>query len=382
MKQLNNVTMLKLDMYFIVFLLLLLTLYFIDKKKISLPFKYSLIIGLLIRLSITLIFYKSSSEDLTSFLDAGKVILEKQSAYPTLYFPFFSYLGALAVFLKSFFPPLIFLKLIFTFFDLGNLILVYFLSKKNLNLVLLYALNPITIISSNIHGQFDVIPLFFLLLAIYLFSKHKEISSMTAISFAIFTKTWPALFIIPILKKLKNKFLVAFIIVIPLISVLFHSLFFETPILEIISPIKNYRGVYGYWGIGNILILLWPKIDGSILQILRRIFFIALFIFSFYPNNKNIVKNILIIILFFFIFTLTFGSQWLTWLVPFVILVRPKNWIFFFVTATIYLISAFTKNVYLLPANIIAIFNVSETVFGFSAWLFIISIFYEQRNNK
>ncbi|MDO9027429.1 MAG: hypothetical protein Q7U68_01000 [Candidatus Roizmanbacteria bacterium] len=361
-------------MFFIVFLLLLLIFYFVGKKEVSLSLKQSIFIGILIRLAITFIFLKSSSEDLTSFLDAGAIILAKKPIYPSLYFPFFPYLGALAVFLKSFFPPLIFLKFVFTFFDLGNLYLVYLLSKKNLSQTLLYAVNPITIICSNIHGQFDVIPLFFLLLAIYLFNKHKEISSMTAISFAIFTKTWPALFIIPLLRRLKNKFLFALIFLIPIISILFHSWFFKTPILEIITPIKNYRGVYGYWGIGNILILLWPKIDASIIQFLRRIFFIALFIFSFYPNNKNIIKNILIIMLFFFVFTLTFGSQWLAWLVPFIILVRPKNWEVFFVSASLYLLVAFTRNVYLLPANITAIFDVLGTVLGFAAWLSTISL--------
>ena len=369
-------------MFFIVFLFLLFVFSFVDKKKLSLSLKHSVIIGLLIRLVITFIFYKSSSNDLTSFLDAGKVILDKQLIYPTLYLPFFPYLGALALLLKSFLSPLIFLKLIFTFFDLGNIYLIYLLSKKNLKLTLLYAINPITIICSNIHGQFDVIPIFFLLLAIYLFNKHKEIFSMTAMSFAIFTKTWPALFIIPLFKKLKNKYLFLLIFLIPIISVLFHSWYFKIPILKIITPIKNYRGVYGYWGIGNILILLWPKINPLIAQLFRRSFFIVFFVYSFFPNNKNVIKNILIIMLFFFIFNLTFGSQWLAWLVPFIILVKPKKWRWFIITSTLYLILAFAKNVYQLPSDITAIFNVLETVFGFSAWLSIISIFYEQRNNK
>ena len=367
-------------MYFIVFILLLIGFCFVGKNKTTFPIGYSIIVGLFIRLGITFVFCKSSSNDLTSFLDAGKIILEKKSIYPSLYFPFFSYLGALAVFLKDFFPPLLFLKLIFTFFDLGNVYLIYLLSKKNLNLALLYAVNPITIICSNIHGQFDVIPLFFILLAIYFFNKHKKIPSMISISFAIFTKTWPALFITPMFKKLKNKFWFILIVTIPIASVIFHWWYFKIPLFDILTPIKNYRGVYGYWGIGNILILLWPKIDASIAQLLRRTFFIIFFIYSFFPNNKNVVKNILLIMLFFFIFNLTFGSQWLAWLVPFIILIRPKNWMLFFITATLYLISAFTKNVYLLPLNITSIFNVFETVLGFAAWGSIISIFYEQTN--
>ena len=338
-------------------------------------------VGLLIRLIITFIFLNSRSEDLVSFLEAGKIILEKRPDYISIYFPFFSYLGALALFLKSFISPLIFLKLIFTLFDLGNIYLVYLLSKKNLNQTLFYALNPITIICSNIHGQFDVIPLFFLLLAIYLFNKRKEAFSMMLVSIAIFTKTWPALFIIPLFKKLKNKWLFFLIAIVPIVSVLFHYWFFKSPIMDF-NPIKNYRGIYGYWGIGNILLLIWPKINGLLLQLLRRGFFIAFFIYSFFPNNKNVVKNTLMIMLFFFIFNLTFGSQWLAWLVPFIILARPKNWLWFFITATIYLIAAFAKNVYLFPVNVTAIFNILETVFGFIAWGSIISIFYEQKKHQ
>ena len=321
-------------MYYLVFLLLLFVFYFVDKRKISVSINKSLLIGIFIRLAITLIFLKSSSYDLTSFLDAGKIILNKQSTYSSLYFPFFSYLGSLALFLKDFISPLIFLKLIFTIFDIGNIYLIYCLSKKNLNITLLYALNPVTIICSNIHGQFDVIPIFFFLLGIYFFNRHKERLSILVISFAIFTKTWPALFIIPIFKKLKNKWLFLLIIIIPLLSTLFHCWYFKTPVMDILMPIKNYRGVYGYWGIGNILILLLPKLDGSILQLLRRIFFIALFFYSFYPSNKNIIKNIFKVMLFFFVFTLTFGSQWLSWLIPFVILVRPKKWYWFILSAT------------------------------------------------
>lgn len=368
-------------MYFITFIFLLLSFYFVYKSRLAPPLKFSLLLALIIRLTITFIFYKSGSEDLNSFIDAGKVILERKPIYPTLYFPFFAYLGTLAVWLKNIFPQLIFLKLIFTLFDIGNLYLVYLISGKNLNKTLLYAVNPITIICCNIHGQFDVIPLFFLLLSVYFFNKQKTKFSMLAISLGIFTKTWPALFITPIFKKLKNKFWILLIGILPIVSVLFHWWYFKIPILEILMPIKNYRGIYGYWGIGNVLILLVPKIDASIIQFLRRVFFIVFFFYSFYPHNKNLIKNILSVMLFFFIFTLTFGSQWLAWLVPFIILVKPKNWQWFFITASIYLLVAFAKNVYPFPISVTHTFNILETIFGFSVWLAIISIFYEPRIN-
>jgi hypothetical protein len=109
-------------MYFIVFILLLTGFCLVGKNKTTFPIRYSIILGLFIRLGIMFVFYKSSSNDLTSFLDAGKIILEKKLIYPSLYFPFFSYLGALAVFLKGFFPPLLFLKLILLSLTLGTFI--------------------------------------------------------------------------------------------------------------------------------------------------------------------------------------------------------------------------------------------------------------------
>lgn len=73
--------------------------------------------------------------------------------------------------------------------------------------------------------------------------------------------------------------------------------------------------------------------------------------------------------LFFFVFTLTFGSQWLSWLVPFIILIKPKKWQWFIISITLYLIIVFAKNVYLLPDNIAYAFGISGTIFGFIAWL-------------
>ena len=106
--------------------MLLFSFYLINKKKLSLSLKCSLVIGLLVRLAITYIFYNSKSEDLISFIDAGKIIIDRSLVYPTLYFPFFTYLGAIALLLKNLIHPLIFLKLIFTLFDLGNIIFTYF----------------------------------------------------------------------------------------------------------------------------------------------------------------------------------------------------------------------------------------------------------------
>lgn len=146
-------------LFILLFLGLLLLFLFLDKKKLSLSLNQVLLIATGARLLIFFFFPNSKSEDLLSFLTAGKIILERQPIYLSLYFPFFSYLGALAILLKDLFHPLILLKFSFSLFDIGIVYLVYLITRNNV-LALMYAVNPITLINTNIHGQFDTIPLF------------------------------------------------------------------------------------------------------------------------------------------------------------------------------------------------------------------------------
>lgn len=366
-------------------------------------------------------FIKATSDDLRSFLEAGKIILSGSSYYPSLYFPFFNYLGALALYLKPAFNPFLFLKLVFSLFDIGIVWLVYLISKKNLQTTLTYALNPISLIIANIHGQFDTIPLFFLMLGIYLFgsksfwgggsrlsrettkpvptkswtgltlssagwrirsfarmtflSNRKETLSLLSFSAAILTKTWPFLFITPIFKRLKNKIKFIYIITFPLLFILFHSFVFKTKIIDILLPIKNYRGVYGFWGIGNILLLLIPKLDPSIIQILRRIFLISLLVFSLIIRRKKLTQEVLIIMLFFFSFTLNYGAQWLLWLVPLIVIEKPKFWKLFMILATVYLSVNFAWDVYPKLYQYGRLLEFADMILGFGVWSTVMIMF-------
>ena len=136
---------------FIYTLLSLALIWFVSKKEIKTPFSAIVIFAFCLRILITLVFLTSKSNDLYSFYLHGQYLFDKNPDYPVDYFPFISYLGLLAVYIKDYLHPFIFLKIIFTLFDVAILYPIYFLSKKNKQTALIYALNPISIIVTNIH---------------------------------------------------------------------------------------------------------------------------------------------------------------------------------------------------------------------------------------
>lgn len=365
-------------LYSFIFFILLISFLFFTNKKNHLPILKVIFIAVVIRVTILILFSKSSSQDLVSFLTSGNAILKKEHFYPSLYFPFFPYLGALSLLLSRFFNPLIFLKVVVSLFDVGIVYLIYLLSN-NSNLALIYALNPPSIITTSIHGQFDSIPLFFLLLGIYLFQKKLNLLSVLVLSFAIYTKTWPILFIYPLFRLSKNKFSFIFIFIFPLLSLLLHSYIFKIPVKDIFLPIKNYRGLFGVWGISNILtilnILFFAKINSAFIPAVRRISLMVCLFFSFVYTFKNPIKGIFILMLFFFVFTPTFGAQWLSWIIPFLILEKPKFFKPFFIISTIYLGLTFYINVSALPKNFVHTWESAVSAIGFCTWAIILLIF-------
>lgn len=324
------------------FLTLTLILFFIvEKKEITLSLRKIVIIAIALRILIIFLFISNKSQDIVSFVDSGEIILKKTQVYPFYYFPFITYLSALVVYVKDIVNPFLFLKLIFGIFDVLVLFPLYQISKKNLQTILLYALNPITLIVGGIHGQMDAIPMFLFLTAINLFIRGKLLSSSLTLSFGIFTKSWPFLFFLPILKRSKNKWVFITIVVFPVVFVLLHAFFFNIPIVDILALVKRNRGVFGVWGIGQIIYFLWPNFDFLWSKYIIVIFLMSFFLFSFFYRNKKLIKEILVVMLFFFSFSPTFGTQWLFWLVPFVLLEKPHNWKTFFLIAFLYLVVAF-----------------------------------------
>lgn len=286
-------------------------------------------LSFLLRLLIIFFSKKLLNYDLLSYLKIGQTTI---NIYPELaklhhpYLPFFLYIERFFIWLgNSFnlesFYILILIKIFINLFDLANVYLVYLLSKKNLNITKLYAFNPISLLVFAFHGQFDSLPIFFVLLTIYLLDKKNQFFGLLSYSLAVMTKTWPLILIFFVLNKLKDKKMIFLIILFPLFSIFLYYLIYHVNFYETLKPILFYQGVWGIWGLSlfnNYLRFRYQKI-------IVFIFIFFLFIFSYLLNKKNYFFSLTKFLVFFYIFTPGFSVQYFSWLMPFLYLAKIKK---------------------------------------------------------
>jgi len=306
------------------------------------------VIAISLRLATIFLSQNISNFDLISYKKIGEATLNYINIYPQIakihhpYFPFYLYLEALAIFLNNQFGInyVFFLKFVNLIFDLGIIYLIYLLSNKKLKPAFFYSLNPISILIFFFHGQSDVIPIFFILLSVYLLKQKKELSSIFSYSFAVLTKTWPILFFIPFLKQIKNKKFLIFLFFFPTISIITYRLIFGKNLVDIIKTPLTYRSLFSFWGLGKLIhFIFFPNQDQPpiyLQKIFLVIFLIIFLVYSLKINHKNLIIYLFDLLLFFYIFTVGFAIQYLSWLIPFLFLIKPKYWYF------VYLITFFT----------------------------------------
>ena len=248
--------------------------------------------ALFLRLLSLYFFRNIDNYDLQSYRIVGILTKNHINIYPSPadlrhpYLPFYMYLEAL-------FSPL-FLKFINTIFDLGILYLVYLVSKKDLKTAFLYAVNPVTILIFTLHGQFDSLPIFFLLLSFRLASKGKDAFAVLSFSLSILVKTWPLIFILMLLKNLRKKHLILFTAIFPILGILIYSHYFNSTPLNIINTIIHYQGLQGIWGFGY----LFRR------KVFTYIFLILLFICSYFIKANSLINKSYRFLSFFFFTTL------------------------------------------------------------------------------
>lgn len=300
------------------------------------------------------------------------------------YLPFFLYIEALAFHLGSLgglgkFGTIAIIKIINIIFDLVIVQLVYLLSKKNLKTAFLYAINPVTILITTLHGQFDIIPIFFILLTIYLLKIKNELASVLSFSFAILTKTWPVLFFILIVRKIKDKRLLVMIIFFPVLFTLIYIWSFKSSFVDIGKTLIYYQGLWGIWGVWGILGrlgrfgLFWQKLT-------MLIFLVSFFGYSYFNNKKNLIKKVLNLLFFFFIFTTNFAIQYFSWLMPFLILTKPKKTLQLITLITLYLFSSYYFWLFCYHCEVTPQWlAITQNIIGFVLWLSFIKVWYLSR---
>ncbi len=193
-----------------------------------------------------------------------------------------------------------------------------------------YFLNPVSILISGYHGQFDNISLFFSLLAwqTYVFqSQAKRVWSALWLSIAVAVKHFNILLIPLFFFSEKARFRKALFLCGP--PALFLSLILPHCLLSgaEVFRVFGYNLGAGYWGwsgVGCRIVLFLTGNDWTaapwfqLLDYFNPLLYLAMFALSYWMIKKyDLLDAILVTLLIFYVFTTQMAPQYTLWILPF-----------------------------------------------------------------
>ena len=339
----------------------------------SLILIFIILLGLYLRLSLAFFFrgnFDTWSWDYESNLVVkGKNIYAATSLYR--YFPPWIIILGILKKLSVFISPLPFyfiVKAFLSLVDLGSLFVLLLLCRLNktsfLKAAATFFLNPVSVILTGFHGQFENFAIFFILLGIYFYQKNKK----TFFPWLIFTFSGiiKHMFFNQVLLFLNNIFKDKKKIV---------KFFFFSNLIALVTLLPYLKR--GKWSVFQCLILsvysktsygfifLLNQLHLFFLQELYKYLFIALFfIFPFLVKKKKLYQSCLLGVLFFVCFTPGISDQF--FILPIALGVLSQSFWF-------YLYSLFAS-LYLFGSS--AQFNIEFFKIFSDNLIFIISFFW------
>lgn len=222
---------------------------------------------------------------------------------------------------------LLLLKLPYFFFDIAvaYLIMSFFKEEKDKKLAFaLWIFNPINLYATYMVGQFDIIPTFLTVAALY-FVVNKNRFTLAAILLGLGAafKIFPLLFIIP-LALVKTNFWERFKLILTsgITYILFAYPFINSEGFRMTAALANQTTKSFYANI--------PISGGeSIILFLAVVIFIYIVFYYKKTLTEDLWKRFFVMILVFFIFT-HFHPQWFLWITPFFVIelvkTKLKHW--------------------------------------------------------
>lgn len=192
---------------------------------------------------------------------------------------------------------------------------------------LAYALNPVSIYCTAIHGQFDAIPTLCATVAVVMMGRRESrpIGAGVWLGIAASFKTWP-LFILPALvaplPQLRRQVRVAAIAIGIFITALLLSwLCFG---VGSVRGVLTYRSALGWWGLSSIAYLRGVTAPANLLS---AIFFAAMAAAALLliAKRTEAARGALLLLLTFYVTAPGFGLQYLIWIVPLALLVDQRR---------------------------------------------------------
>lgn len=322
-------------------------------SRITHPYVFLFLVALLVRLLPLILLPVGAGYDIESFRLVGEALLNSEDVYSSAaagrhpYFPLQMYAVGAAAYLSraSSVPFLIWLKLPAVLADGLITILIYNTFHRwgksktaSMYWAVLYAINPIPVLVSAYHGQFDAIPVLLLLLAWYSWHFGRRIvRSAALLGFAILNKTWPIVFFpIAFIRLPNNRQRFGYTIMtfaIPFLFTTAYVVFFNANPIPMLRRTLTHAGVPGYWGLSTLIYIPGSIFFNSerVLQLIlpqhRILLLLAGIGALWWTRRQNALNALLTIILTVFVFMLGMGLQWLLWPIAFAILASEERWL-------------------------------------------------------
>lgn len=333
-----------------------------------------LITAATVRLVPAILLPVGAGYDIESFRLVTDALLSGQEVYTSVlgrhpYLPFQMYImgGMAALAQATGLPYVVAIKLPAVLADIALTALIFQAimiasSRKDLAayLALLYALNPVSLLVTAYHGQFEAVTLFLLALAWYLWEfGHRIRSSGASLGLAILNKTWPIVFLPVVLMRLRERRsqLVYLILAvgIPVVAVVAYLLLFNADPMPMLRRALTHRGVAGYWGPGAILFPAAEQLPSlqptvNFLMLIRNWLLLGGVIFAlWFTRSQSALEALLTTLLAMFVLTVGFGIQWLVWLIPFGLLAVEDRWVKIYTLAAAFMLVIHLYGLHLYP---------------------------------
>jgi hypothetical protein len=383
----------------LLFTFLLLLFKFLPKKVLKKIEKNKFVSFLLIFLSLgvglyarlSLAYFTKGNYDIDSFKLVASILEKGANVYAETkrynYSPLWFYILFLLKQMNSFLPFVSFnfiIRVWGSLVDLISLFVLYKFSKmKKLYFPLVcigFFLNPVSIVLTGHHGQFENLVVLLILVGAYFYKKNKKPNGLTKLKNNIRNKAGFLFFLLAgVLKHIAFNQILVFlnhkfkkkskVVLYFLLSVFVFFLLF-VPFLRqgregILENVFLYKSRAGYYGVTSFLGKV--GLEGFWQEVYGFVFIVLLFLFSFVYKSKSLVKSILVNFLFFLSFTPGMADQYLVLPLAFASLDFGLFYIIYSVVAGFYLFKS--------PAQLVikkyGFFSDNLLWFVIIAWFFV-----------
>ncbi len=206
--------------------------------------------------------------------------------------------------------------------------------RKVRKATILYAVNPVTILVSGYHGQFDTIPSLFLMVSVFLLAadqhkrrRHNVLASLS-LGLGIFLKTWPGLLALCVTMRRSFRHKVAFLLgaaVTPLMSTMASVFVLGGGLPDLLAVARRALqagAIPGWWGYtGLINGARWlagatPAAFDGLLRYKLPIVLLPVGVVVWLTRRAELHDSVFWSLLTLFAFAPGLGLQSLSWLVP------------------------------------------------------------------